>query len=243
MRMLKCGANPVSYLDYGYNNEFDITNDDPVMKCLTSNCATSGAGCLFDILSDPCEYNDVSSQYPDVAKYLRSRLFSYNLTQLEPLQSIVATAPLEKYDPINYNNYWTPFFQGKVEFELLLKADFQTKEKKYKSWLLANDNFDAEISIKESILSKNNNNITHNTNNFVLLIIGIVIFFCLITYCVKKIYNMQLFCKNDNNNNNNNNAHNNNTNDHYSRISNDEIIDITTKQFCERSPLLEKQNK
>jgi len=107
-------------------------------------------------------------------------------------------------------------------------------KKNYELWLAGKSNNNDEISVKESVLSKTNNNIIHNTNDLVLLIIGIVVFLCLIGYCVKKFCAMQILCKN------NHNVHNGNINDNNSRFPNDEIVDITTKQFCERTPLITK---
>ena len=56
--------------------------------------------------SDPCEYHDVSSQYPEVVKLLKGRLAHYSTTAKS-----VWYPPFSKSNanPQNFNNFWSPW--------------------------------------------------------------------------------------------------------------------------------------
>ena len=64
--------------------------------------------CLFDIVNDPCEYNNLAHQKPDVVQDLLSLLNWYNGTAVEPLN----TPP----DPLSNPKYWNYTYTNWVDF-------------------------------------------------------------------------------------------------------------------------------
>ena len=61
----------------GYNASGKATS---VVNCgqkpdKTTHCLR--AHCLFNLHSDPCEYNDVSSQYPEIYQQMKNKLEDY----------------------------------------------------------------------------------------------------------------------------------------------------------------------
>jgi arylsulfatase B len=71
--------------------------------CSTVNTCNLLIGpCLFDILNDPCERNDVSKVYPYQLKTMQS-LRDYALMKLIPSRR---TAPDPDADPKYFNNAW-----------------------------------------------------------------------------------------------------------------------------------------
>ena len=69
------------------------------------NCRPALAPCLYNIASDPCEYNNVASEYPEVVKKLLDRLAYFNSTAVPPLN--VPADP--KGYPSNNNFAWQPW--------------------------------------------------------------------------------------------------------------------------------------
>lgn len=64
--------------------------------------------CLFDIDNDPCEFNNLASQKPDVVQHLLDLLNWYNRTALVPLN----TPP----DPLSNPKFWNYTYTNWVDF-------------------------------------------------------------------------------------------------------------------------------
>lgn len=61
--------------------------------------------CLFDIVNDPCEYNNVAEKYPNILKMLTSRLNSFNESAVTP-----GNLPIDRRgDPIFFDHTWSNF--------------------------------------------------------------------------------------------------------------------------------------
>ncbi|XP_014290854.1 arylsulfatase B [Halyomorpha halys] len=61
--------------------------------------------CLFNVIDDPCEFNNVAKEYPLKLKELLDKLAEYNSTAVPP-----GNLPLDpKGDPKLWNNMWTNF--------------------------------------------------------------------------------------------------------------------------------------
>jgi len=171
--------------------------DDLQNACYNSSCA-SELGCLFDLSGDPCEYYDVSSTYPEIVEYLRSRLKYYNQSQVDPLAIVMPTAPSSVVDPSLYDDYWTPFLQSdEVTFETVLENNWKKLEIDLKTFskdnlqkkeivqLLNKDNKDKKNSKTEN--HKNNYKNTWTTVWYIsaiLIITTMLCYYCL--YCNKK---------------------------------------------------------
>lgn len=84
---VKCGANHIPTQNY-------------------SACPYNGKPCLFNIMNDPCEYQDVSMDNMDVVNQLYDRLMYFNSTQATPLQLINFPVPQES-NPANFGGFWT----------------------------------------------------------------------------------------------------------------------------------------
>ncbi|CAN7989942.1 unnamed protein product [Ixodes pacificus] len=66
------------------------------------SCAPERSACLFDLSKDPCEYNDVSGQHPEVVERLLKNLAGYEATALKP-----ANLPDDpRSNPGLHNNVW-----------------------------------------------------------------------------------------------------------------------------------------
>ena len=50
----------------------------------STNCDVGKAPCLYNIRKDPCEYNNLANEMPDVVKSLLDKLNLYNKTMVEP---------------------------------------------------------------------------------------------------------------------------------------------------------------
>ncbi|XP_015930738.1 arylsulfatase B [Parasteatoda tepidariorum] len=48
-------------------------------------CDPNEAPCLFNVAADPCEYNNLASQYPRIVKSMMKIISNYNETAVEPL--------------------------------------------------------------------------------------------------------------------------------------------------------------
>jgi len=227
--ILHCGTSPKSYLDYGLTDENEIRDTTDMVTCLTSRCALVEGGCLFDILNDPCEYNDVSLQYPDVVEYLRERLYYYNLTQIEPLQVRDNSATVEQLDPKNHGNYWSPYLEGDMDFERFITRDYANKKQKYMAWSANNKN-----KIKENNVLKNYNNYNNNNPTQLILIILGAVMFLGIGYCLKRI------CKYNKDKQDYSSISISNVNGNANANANANAL--STKQFSEHSPLIQKTN-
>ena len=65
-------------------------------------------GCLYDLVSDPLEENEVTAQYPDVVKRLRNEILSIETTAFNPDRG--TTDPKACEAVFNrYEGFWGPF--------------------------------------------------------------------------------------------------------------------------------------
>lgn len=61
--------------------------------------------CLFDVISDPCELNNLANNYPNIVKSLVTRLLEFNASSIAP-----ANLPIdERANPIYFDHTWTNF--------------------------------------------------------------------------------------------------------------------------------------
>ncbi|KAG5890787.1 hypothetical protein JTB14_007181 [Gonioctena quinquepunctata] len=118
----------------GYNYSFSIIENSPAGKALksinksapiskmevlrekatvpcsppvdtTENCKPLAAPCLFNILEDPCEKNNLAEKYPNILQSLIEKLKRYNETAVPP-----GNLPLDpRGDPKYWNYIWTNF--------------------------------------------------------------------------------------------------------------------------------------
>eukprot|EP01084_Bolivina_argentea_P263957 446958_1 len=84
---VKCGSNHVPIQNY-------------------SAAPYNGKPVLYNIIEDPCEYNNVAEENMDVVNQLYQRLAYYNSTQVTPLQLLNPPEP-NLANPVNFNGFWT----------------------------------------------------------------------------------------------------------------------------------------
>ena len=68
-------------LNYLLNNTASAlrcTNDS---KVFGTPCDSNVSPCLFDLAADPCEYNNVAQEHPDIVESMLERLLSFNATE------------------------------------------------------------------------------------------------------------------------------------------------------------------
>ena len=68
----------------------------------STNCDVAKAPCLYDISKDPCEYNNLASQMPDVVQKLLSKLNEYKKTMVKPINK--PNDP--KGNPVFHHGIW-----------------------------------------------------------------------------------------------------------------------------------------
>ena len=80
----------------------------PVVNCgpkpdETTHCI--GKHCLFNLHNDPCEYNDVSSQYPEIYQQMKNKLEDYKKGMVPSRKQ-----PGDKMaDPKMNGGFWGPW--------------------------------------------------------------------------------------------------------------------------------------
>lgn len=68
-------------------------------------CNPLAKPCLFDVVTDPCEMNNLAEKYPNIVKALMNRLAEFNDSALQP-----ANLPIdERANPIFFDHTWTNF--------------------------------------------------------------------------------------------------------------------------------------
>ena len=68
-----------------------------------STCHPLKEPCLFNIVEDPCEYNNLAHSHPEILERLTTVLEAYNATAVPP-----KNCPLDpKADPKLHDNVWT----------------------------------------------------------------------------------------------------------------------------------------
>lgn len=96
----------------------DIKNSqiNSTVKCNSkkiNKCNPIEAPCLFNIIEDPCERNNLARERPDKVKFLLSRL-SYHITEIKPS----LRQPVDpKCDPRFYNFQWTWWIDENIKIE------------------------------------------------------------------------------------------------------------------------------
>ncbi|CAG0922947.1 unnamed protein product [Notodromas monacha] len=74
----------------------------------STNCVPTESPCLFDLASDPCEYNNLASQYPGVVDELWRKLMAYQAASVEPINT--------PSDPLANPKYWGYFWSNWKDF-------------------------------------------------------------------------------------------------------------------------------
>ncbi|XP_042148472.1 LOW QUALITY PROTEIN: arylsulfatase B [Ixodes scapularis] len=70
---------------------------DPSRECVPTKSL-----CLFNLSKDPCEYNNVADQHPEVVERLLAKLATYNASSIPP-----ANVPLDmRSNPALHDNVW-----------------------------------------------------------------------------------------------------------------------------------------
>ncbi|KAM7305582.1 arylsulfatase B [Ixodes scapularis] len=87
-----CGAGGARYAD-----SVDCGERDP-----SKACASEKSPCLFDLSKDPCEYNDVAGQNPEVVEQLLEKLARYEATAVKP-ENLPGDP---RSNPSLHNNVW-----------------------------------------------------------------------------------------------------------------------------------------
>lgn len=67
------------------NTTYTVNCGGPPPSKVDPNACGGSSWCLFDIDADPCEYNDVSAQHPDIVDQLKARLATFQATAVPPL--------------------------------------------------------------------------------------------------------------------------------------------------------------
>ena len=119
-----------------WNRDFNTNEENDIIGCgkLKDNdinsisCKNTDVGCLFDLSLDPCEYNDVSSEFPEIVGYLKQRLMYYYRQQIGPLPYYIGLSC--EYVSIEGNDqgYWAPFqtyHQARKIFEQTLYQQYK----------------------------------------------------------------------------------------------------------------------
>ncbi|CAN8020189.1 unnamed protein product, partial [Ixodes persulcatus] len=65
-------------------------------------CAPTVAACLFDLSKDPCEYNNIAEEHPEVLRRLIGKLEAYRATSMPPGN----LPPDPQADPALHNHAW-----------------------------------------------------------------------------------------------------------------------------------------
>lgn len=90
----------------------DATIQCPILHN-TRPCNASKAPCLFNIIQDPCEYNDLSEKFPDQMEMMVELM---NREQFAALPSRIQPSDY-RADPTNFNNTWTWWLPDEITRE------------------------------------------------------------------------------------------------------------------------------
>jgi len=91
---------------------------------ITNTCVYNDDACLFDIETDPCEYNDIASEKSHIMDILYTILLEANSSQVAPLWTTVES-DYKGSDPKNHGGFWSPWMdvdftstaEGHVHYE------------------------------------------------------------------------------------------------------------------------------
>jgi len=84
--------------------DYNFVNCGPKPENASTNCKPNIKPCLFNLEVDPCEYNNVADQYPEVFQMLWQKILLWNATAVINIKSL---------DPRSYPQYygyaWSPW--------------------------------------------------------------------------------------------------------------------------------------
>ncbi|MCP4296261.1 MAG: hypothetical protein GY786_11690, partial [Proteobacteria bacterium] len=89
-------------------------HEEAAIKCgkrpenVTRDCSHEHGPCLFDIENDPCEYTDISKEYPDILQALLVKLQKYREGMVKPRNNFT-NDPLS--DPKLHGGSWEPWLK------------------------------------------------------------------------------------------------------------------------------------
>merc|ERR1712048_482482 len=155
------------HLNGGVREEFIIQS---------TNCVNTESGCLFDLTLDPCEYYDLSSVYPSIAKKLAQRMNEFQNKATVPLMGennaneLFGREIIEPIKVCHNKEFWCPFKHYKdVQWEDKLVYN---KPMASQTDAMNVDSFGNSLGIKEWVLYV-------GVPAFVVMIaIGCVVYFC-----------------------------------------------------------------
>ena len=140
----------------GWNNQWMINPDNNILNCaMTANnqnitmlinrkkssnnqddddddtdwsLMSCSDGCLFNLDTDPCEYNDVKDVYPDIVEIMENKLLLHQENSVKPLmgENEIYLSDDEINPTIVCNSeYWCPYMNyDDVEFEQTLYSEY-----------------------------------------------------------------------------------------------------------------------
>lgn len=114
----ECGKAFSQFLRKDLNKaKISILRSEATIQCPNSvntrPCNASVAPCLFNIIQDPCEYNDLSETFPDQMEMMLEIMYREQLTALPSrIQPSDCRA-----NPINFNNTWTWWLPDEITRE------------------------------------------------------------------------------------------------------------------------------
>ncbi|XP_069174122.1 arylsulfatase B isoform X1 [Procambarus clarkii] len=115
--------NPQAYQDIESLRLKAEIHCNPVPENATAYCKSSESPCLFNILSDPCEYFDLAAVHKDVLSVLEVILKRYNATAVPPANKPWDTAANPKYWDYTWTNW--------KDFNSPIVSDFDKKYEEY----------------------------------------------------------------------------------------------------------------
>eukprot|EP01084_Bolivina_argentea_P274855 468610_1 len=123
--MNDCGWCPLSDVNQNYTSiQCSVNGGNYGFPNLTqnyikNNCPFNQKPCLYNIVSDPCEYYDLSQNDTQMFEKIYNRLLYYNSTMVTPL-SLLYPVNSTAANPANLGGFWGPWinntnFTNKIE--------------------------------------------------------------------------------------------------------------------------------
>ena len=85
---------------------YNLKSVEPILvicnSSVKSECKSKSIPCLFDIRSDPCEYNNIFDKRPEIVKSMLNILSKYNSTAVKP----IVTEVDPKSNPVLHSYRW-----------------------------------------------------------------------------------------------------------------------------------------
>lgn len=70
-----------------------------------NDCNPLSKPCLFDVVTDPCELNNLADKFPNIVKTLTNKLIEYNASSVPP-----GNLPIDdRGNPMFFDRTWTNF--------------------------------------------------------------------------------------------------------------------------------------